>query len=526
MVSEDNFNESKTQQFEEDSAATAEHVKLLIEDCKKMLINQPELVLGSWGLINADPSTGDPNETEMDSILILTKDSYFVADYDDQVDKVTKYQRVLLQDISLLECGIPESGASLFKTTKNRFCIRINYKVDKVSGYYHMFRSTNLRFFNNMAVIIKNEEEEIESLKAICEAFVVALGICGLPPIQFICGKCLDRRKSKVINTESHSSGIYLDIVGLPQMTRNVSESQLLSLRNVGSKAISNMTQQFSKLNKIGNTFKKNKFRRANFTIGATKNESSSDTDDDYENSIFQPNESGSLHFATDSSSNSEHRSNISIEQAVEATENTMLTSESKTDAFLPSVGIVMGNNTDAIELTLEQKDNLLSREDSSQVDDVQLSSIMRNVSLQNPAPEIQINSEGFDTKKHPPNTLKLDKKLSHSSGEVDDADASTEQRFDKRSNSDYNVALNISQSQSESALKNKLNNITSPVASATKDLVFSPLTKFAKGVQNLGANLDPRKLGQVRQVTEREMEEHRKLQEKWQNSKSRLIAL
>jgi hypothetical protein len=234
MVSEDNFNESKTQQFEEDSAATAEHVKLLIEDCKKMLINQPELVLGSWGLINADPSTGDPNETEMDSILILTKDSYFVADYDDQVDKVTKYQRVLLQDISLLECGIPESGASLFKTTKNRFCIRINYKVDKVSGYYHMFRSTNLRFFNNMAVIIKNEEEEIESLKAICEAFVVALGICGLPPIQFICGKCLDRRKSKVINTESHSSGIYLDIVGLPQMTRNVSESQLLSLRNVG----------------------------------------------------------------------------------------------------------------------------------------------------------------------------------------------------------------------------------------------------------------------------------------------------
>lgn len=161
VVSEDNFNESKTQHFEEDSAATAEHVKLLIEDCKKMLINQPELVLGSWGLINADPATGDPNETEMDSILILTKDSYFVADYDDQVDKVTKYQRVLLEDVAMLECGIPETGASLFKATKNRFCVRINYKVDNVSGYYHMFRSTNLRFFNNMAVIIKNEEEEI-----------------------------------------------------------------------------------------------------------------------------------------------------------------------------------------------------------------------------------------------------------------------------------------------------------------------------------------------------------------------------
>lgn len=269
------------------------------------------------------------------------------------------------------------------------------------------------------------------------------------------------------------------------------------------------MTQQFSKLNKIGNTFKKSKFKRANFTIGTNK-ESSSDSDDDYENSIFQPNvstESGSLHFATDSSSSDR------VEEAVEATE----------DTFLPGVGIVMGNTNESIEATLEQKQNLLTREDSSQVNNVQLSSIMENVSLQNPTPEIQINSEGFD-KKQPPNTLKLDKKFSHSSGEVDESDSKPVERFDKRSNSDYDVALNISQSQSESALKNKLSNIASPVSSA-KDLVFSPLSKFAKGMQNLGANLDPRKLGQVR-VSEREMEEHRKLQEKWQNSKTRLIAL
>lgn len=57
-VSEDEFNEQKASQYEEDSVATAEHVKILIEDCKKMLINQPELVLGAWGLISADPSTG------------------------------------------------------------------------------------------------------------------------------------------------------------------------------------------------------------------------------------------------------------------------------------------------------------------------------------------------------------------------------------------------------------------------------------------------------------------------------------
>lgn len=141
--------------------ATAEHVKLLIEDCKKLLINQPELVVGAWGLINADPATGDPNETEMDSVLILTRDSYFMADYDDQVDKVTKYQRVLLQDVTLLEFGMGESNSSIFKTSKHRYCIRINYKVNGINGYYHMFRSTHLRFFNNMAVVIKNMDEEV-----------------------------------------------------------------------------------------------------------------------------------------------------------------------------------------------------------------------------------------------------------------------------------------------------------------------------------------------------------------------------
>lgn len=188
-----------------------------------------------------------------------------------------------------------------------------------------------------------------------------------------------------------------------------------------------------------------------------------------------------------------------------------------------------MGNTNESREPTLEQKQNLLKREDSSQVNSVQLSSIMQNVTLNNPTPEIQISGEVLDLIK-PPTTLKLDKKLSHSSGEVDDTEinlSGVEQRFEKRSNSDYNVALmNISQSQSESALKSKLANLSSPMASATKDLVFSPFTKLAKGVQNLGANLDIRKLGQVRQVTEKEMEEHRKLQEKWQNSKTRLIAL
>ncbi|XP_017769575.1 PREDICTED: phosphatidylinositide phosphatase SAC2 isoform X2 [Nicrophorus vespilloides] len=508
-VSEDLFNETRSNtNFEEDSASTAEHVKLLIEDCKKMLINNPEIVLGAWGLINADPFTGDPSETEMDSILILTKDSYFVADYDDQVDKVTKYQRVCLDDITVIESGIPESSANIFKSnSKNFYSIRLNYKVNGVTGYYHMFRSTNLQFFNNMAVFLKNEEEEIESLKAICEAFSVALDIGGLPPIPYKQGQKLDRRKSKVISDNS-ASNVYLDIVGLPHLTRNVSETQLLALKNAGTKALSNMSQQFSRLNRLGSSLKP-KRRSPKFTIGK-KVESSSESDEEYETSIFQPDncaESGtSLQLHSDSDNN--------IEQAVEVTE------DSSKDSFLPSVGIVMGGSTN--ENGTSTMTTLLT-ESASVVNDEQLLSIMNNVTMQNP--EIQINSGSFecsDTRMQPPTSLKLDKKYSHSSGEVRNEEVTTV------SANTTEFETNISQSQSESALKNKLVSLTSPVANATKELVLSPFSKIAKGVQNLGANLDPRKMssGTVRGITEKEYEEHKKLQEKWLGCKTRLIAL
>lgn len=91
-------------------------------------------------------------------------------------------------------------------------------------------------------------------------------------------------------------------------------------------------------------------------------------------------------------------------------------------------------------------------------------------------------------------------------------------------------MSLSISQSQSESALKNKLQNLTSPVANVTKDLVLSPFSKLAKGMQNLGANLDVRKLSvsggkQFGGRGELE-EEQRKVQEKWKDCKTRLIML
>lgn len=47
--------------------------------------------------------------------------------------------------------------------------------------------------------------------------------------------------------------------------------------------------------------------------------------------------------------------------------------------------------NTNDYDATLEQKQNLLSRVDSSQLDEMQLSSIMQNVSM-GAMPEIQVS--------------------------------------------------------------------------------------------------------------------------------------
>ncbi|GLV32607.1 spermathreecae [Carabus blaptoides fortunei] len=544
-ISDDVFSENRAN-FEEDNLATAEHVKLLIEDSKKMLISEPDMVLGSWGLIDADPTTGDFSETEMDSILILTRDSYYVAEYDDQVDRVTKYQRVELKDLILLECGLPESSMSLFKNTsktKQHYSIRLNYKVDGVDGYYHMFRSTNLRFFNNLAVIIKNEEEENESLKAICEAFLVAIDLCALPAVPFQLGQKLDRKKSKTVNMTGGSS-IYLDITNLPHLTRNVSETQLLAIKSAGSKALSNMSEQISKLNRFGqNLNAKSKFlNKPKFTIGKSptndKSNTSSESEEDSDVSLYQPRPIDQM---------------IQEQRADEQKLTYGGEDSAHPDSFLPSVGIVMRTQStggDAVNLNGDGQNISENKDKLSITDDARLSSVTiektgemeRPVS---PNPEIRISES---CKAQPPSTLKLDRKLSHSSGEVDSNDTvqpatdfvqdmilTIEDKFNvKRSSSEQDIVMNLSTSQSESALrhiKTGLNNITSPVASVTKDLVLSPFSKLAKGMQNLGANLDPRKISKTglvgtKQISERELEEHRKLQEKWKNCKTRLIAL
>ncbi|XP_046476213.1 phosphatidylinositide phosphatase SAC2 isoform X1 [Neodiprion pinetum] len=570
-VSEEIFQERND---EEDNAATADHVKLLIEDCKKLLIPDPEFILGSWGLIDADPVTGDPTETDMDTILILTRDSYYVADYDDQIDKVTNYQRVSLADITQVEFGQPENTVSLFKN-KQHHCVRISYKVNGEVGFFHMFRSTNLRFFNNMAVVIKTEEETVESLRAICEAISVAMEIAELPNIPVAMNVMLDRRRSKLVHSKG-STGL-LDISSLPELTRNVSETQLLALKSAGTKALSNMTEQFSKLNKLSHSFNAKRPIDIAKSLERKLDGSSSKPIFTVGNRDIEGN-SNSKSINSNSSSEDDANAEVSPDQIQSKNRDQSFVRDQRLpEAYMPTVGIVMGvKNEEKSGHGKKQANESLGRnvhsasylEENPDVEPIVdrlnlISTSKSGASTLSPSPQktaantpeitIQGVGEGCIEDKEkvtPPNTLNLSKNISHSSGEVDhnamrqnspantlfNDETHSRMQDKKRANSEQDLTLNITSSQSESALKSirsnivNIANVTSPVAVSAKD-ILSPFSKFAKGVQNLGANLDPRKLkqgqaGMPRNLSDHHLEQQQRLRERWGKCKSRLIAL
>ena len=266
----------RTGEDEEYDSIKADQVRGIIDDCKRLLIPDLHSILGSWGLIDADQVTGDPSQEDMDIIFILTQDSYYLAHYDDDVDKVTRYQRVALHDIESIEFGIPEESPFQisFKrnVAKSERVLRLSYRMPiatgavhydensmatvemgSESGYFHALRSCNLRFFNNMALVVKTDEDRLENLKSVAESLAMAMEMMGIPIDVNYLNK-LDKRKSKI--PDSHSN--YNASTGARRTPLAVQ-----AFKGVSSKlAFSNMTSQISRLNPLmklkQNTAKKN----------------------------------------------------------------------------------------------------------------------------------------------------------------------------------------------------------------------------------------------------------------------------
>lgn len=341
----------------------------------------------------------------------------------------------------------------------------------------------------------------LESLKAIVEAIVVAMEIATLPKVSVFMNINLDKRKSKIVNDKKQTG--FLDI-SFPDLTRNVSETQLHALKSVGTKAISNVTEQFSKLNKLSHTLtgkksiplvkslsKKESVEKPVFTLGSR--EISSNSNDK-------------------SSSCSDSEENISTPQVFLPKPENFERDTKLMEGYTPKIGIIMGMKNDVV------------------VDDVPKENFRQGeqaASMERSTPAIKI--DGDRNKMVPPDTLNFNRTSGQSSLSTDSAKLCDK----KRSVSARDLVLNISTSQSESALKTiNLGNpgVTSPIAMTTKELL-SPFSKLAKGVQSLGANLDPRKLkgGSIslsRNLSDNHLEQRQKLQDRWVKCNSKLIAL
>lgn len=237
------------------------------------------------------------------------------------------------------------------------------------------------------------------------------------------------------------------------------------------------------------------------------------------------------------------------------------LARQKSTEGYIPNVGILM-SNADIKVPQIEEEQYTPNISDVSLKKVVQQDVNVKKYPLLHSSTETKIDVSKINftstkgtpgiiiekSKVEPPKNLPLDKmnqqrlsatdsldkskKLSHSSGEVDSNDK--ERRVEsgltvdgERGNSERDVILGISSSQSENALKSITNVLASPSA------VLSPFSKLAKGVQNFGANLDPRKV--VEKVGTKQAisldhiaAQNAKLEERWKTSKckSRLIAV
>lgn len=121
-----------------------------------------------------------------------------MAEYDSHLDKIVRFEKVPLENITLIELGTYQQ-TKIFQGSSPIFnCLRINYTVDGQDGFFHMFRSANIRFFNNVVEVIKTHEDILESLHTIVDFFNVALDSIGKKNVKVSTGGILQRRKSKI----------------------------------------------------------------------------------------------------------------------------------------------------------------------------------------------------------------------------------------------------------------------------------------------------------------------------------------
>ncbi|XP_056408414.1 phosphatidylinositide phosphatase SAC2 [Hyla sarda] len=205
-----------------------ELISQLLQNYMLMLLPDDEKFHGGWALIDCDPSLIDATHKDVDVLLLLSNCAYYVAYYDDEVDKVNQYQRLSLEDLEKIEIG-PEP--TFFGKPKFS-CMRLHYKYKGNGGYFHTLR----------AVTRSPEEDGKDTLLCIAEMLRITKQALGSDVS--IIEKKLERKSSKpheeIMGIRSKGGKLGINSVGLAQsknflMSKFSSLNQKVKQTNIGS---------------------------------------------------------------------------------------------------------------------------------------------------------------------------------------------------------------------------------------------------------------------------------------------------
>ncbi|XP_012430124.5 phosphatidylinositide phosphatase SAC2 [Taeniopygia guttata] len=298
-----------------------ELISQLLQSYMKLLLPDDEKFHGGWALIDCDPSLIDATHKDVDVLLLLSNSAYYVAYYDDEIDKVNQYQRLSLEALEKIEIG-PEP--TLFGKPKFS-CMRLHYKYKEMSGYFHTLR----------AVARSPEEDGKDTLQCIAEMLRITKQAMGMdvPIIE----KKLERRSSKP----------HEDIIGIRSQNRgslaqgkNYLLSKFSSLNQKVKQTKSNVN--ISNLRKLGSFAKpevKVNFLKPNLKVNLWKSDSSLETLENPGVDPKAPSESDTEGSDNDSFHSDDFLSNSKSDEEAQLAGS--LESIGPTDYVLPSCGIL-----------------------------------------------------------------------------------------------------------------------------------------------------------------------------------------
>uniref|UniRef100_A0A914YHN1 SAC domain-containing protein n=1 Tax=Panagrolaimus superbus TaxID=310955 RepID=A0A914YHN1_9BILA len=158
----------------ENSGDEVENIARLVNETVRFVLKEDEILVGGWALVD-----GDTRNDIMDSILLLTRTHVYIAQYEEETDKLTDITSIAFEEIVKFEVG------KLSKSQRKHLRI---YWESNGRMKFDSWRAAKTRLFNNVAIPLKDGEEADEYVTAISEQLRVTVSMCSGKevPLNFI----------------------------------------------------------------------------------------------------------------------------------------------------------------------------------------------------------------------------------------------------------------------------------------------------------------------------------------------------